>query len=86
LLRSGREGSKILVDAAQGAVIVQSGVIKDLERRISAQEDEIAELRSHMAEINQMRSQIRELESDRETLRKENEQLRARVASLEMGT
>jgi chromosome segregation ATPase len=46
LLRLGAERSNIVVTAAQGAVIVQSGVIDDLQ-------DQLADLRAGLAEVRQ---------------------------------
>ena len=84
LLRSGKEGSRILVDAAQGAVVVQSGVITTLREDLQSAHAEIAELRAHMAEISDLRGQIRDLSRENETLKSENEQLRERVRKLEL--
>jgi cell division protein FtsB len=83
LIRSGREGSKILVDAAQGAVIVQTGVIDNLRKDLTDARAEIAELRSHVTELNHMREQIRGLEHDNEVIKAENVQLKERVRQLE---
>lgn len=83
LLRSGKEGSRILVDAAQGAVVVQSGVITTLREDLQSAHAEIAELRAHMAEISGLRGKISGLEQENEQLRGENEQLRERVRRLE---
>lgn len=84
LLRSGKEGSRILVDAAQGAVVVQTGVITTLREDLQSAHAEIAELRAHMAELSDLRSQIRDLERENETLKAENEQLHERVRRLEL--
>jgi outer membrane murein-binding lipoprotein Lpp len=69
LMKARPEGSKIVVDAAQGAVIVQSGVISDLRHQLQDTQDQLSEMRHHFAE--------------QEKLRTENDALRARVASLE---
>lgn len=79
LLRSGREGSRIVVDAAQGAVIVQSGVITDLRGQIDG-------LRVQLTEITTLRGRVRELEHENELLRTENTALSARVRELERRT
>lgn len=79
LLRSRADGSRIVVDAAQGAVIVQSGVIGDLR-------GQIAELRAQLAEISTLRGRVRELEHDNELLRADNARLTAQVRELERRT
>jgi len=76
LFRARPEGSKILVDAAQGAVIVQSGVIDSLRADLNAARAEIRELRSHMTEMSVLREQVRGLEA-------ENGNLRSRISHLE---
>lgn len=82
-LRLRKEGPKIIVEAAQGAVVVQSGVIATLERQIS-------ELTGQLVEARKMEPKIRRLEQNEELLRAENERLknalialRGRVAELE---
>lgn len=79
LVLSGRQGSRIVVDAAQGAVVVQSGVITDLRAQI-------AELRAQLAEISTLRGQVRELEHENELLRAQNARMSARVQELERRT
>lgn len=81
--RARPEGSKILVDAAQGAVIVQTGVIESLRAELAAARGEIAELRGNMHELNLMRNRIRELEQDNEILSAENTVLKSRQNLLE---
>lgn len=82
-LRLRKEGPKIIVEAAQGAVVVQSGVIATLEKQIS-------DLTGQLVEARKMESKIRQLEHNEELLRVENERLknalialRERVAELE---
>ena len=89
LIRSRGEGSKILVDAAQGAVVVQSGVIDSLQEEIDRlkqlhadQQAEISELRSHLAEVNSLRSRVRDLEQKNELLEAENTRLRSELNHL----
>lgn len=96
LLKARPEGSKILVDAAQGAVIVQSSVMNDLreeiarlvsqnekhQSQIEKQEAEITELRSHMAEMNNLRGLVRDLEHQNEILIAENTTQASQIAEL----
>lgn len=88
-LRNRKEGPKILVDAAQGAVVVQSGVIDSLrvelsrlQKQANEQQAEIAELRNHLAEVNSLRARVRELEQDNEVLKAENTKLRSEIKNL----
>lgn len=85
--------SKILVDAAQGAVVVQSSVIKDLRAELAEQREksdqenaelrsEVAELRTHLAELNSLRTRVRDLETQNETLKAENVVLQSQVRAL----
>src|SRR6266700_1104570 len=79
LRNAGREGSKIIVDAAQGAVIVQSGVIKDLNDQLKDQREQIRELRSHITEITELRAKVGLLENSNRRLQKEKNALEQRV-------
>lgn len=87
------QNSKILVDAAQGAVVVQSSVIKDLkaelaDQRTKAEQEnaelraEVAELRTHLAELNSLRTRVRDLETQNESLKAENLVLQSQVRAL----
>lgn len=82
LVRTRSEAPKILVDAAQGAVVVQSGVIESLREDLNAARAEITELRSHMSELNSLRGRVRELEHRNEILEAENTALQAEVKHL----
>lgn len=84
------EPTKIIVDAAQGAVVVQSGVLADLRHELSDTQErletasaEITQLRSQMAEITQLRAQVRVLEDSNRSLKADNDRLRSRVKHLE---
>lgn len=81
-LKNRSEAPKILVDAAQGAVVVQSSVITSLREDLNSARAEISELRSHMAELNSLRSRVRELEHDNEILKAENSSLASEVEAL----
>jgi cell shape-determining protein MreC len=89
ILRNRSEGPKILVDAAQGAVVVQGSVIEDLREQLAAykvemeaQKAEIAELRTHMAELNSLRTKVRDLEQKNDELRSENTFLSSQIRAL----
>lgn len=61
LLRSRPERARIIVDAAEGAVVVQTGVLANLREELRAAHAEIAELRG---ENEQLRGRVRRLEHD----------------------
>ncbi|HEY2455583.1 MAG TPA: hypothetical protein VGI71_23810 [Scandinavium sp.] len=83
LIRARPEGSKIVVDAAQGAVIVQSGVITDLRHQLRDAQDQIDELRGHISEMSLLRVENDRLRSRVTDLEHDNEWLRERISSLE---
>jgi len=70
------EGPKILIEAAQGAVIVQSGVIEDLR-------DQILDLRAQLQESLRLQRRVRQLEQSEEHLKAENISLKAQVSDLQ---
>jgi 23S rRNA G2069 N7-methylase RlmK/C1962 C5-methylase RlmI len=86
LVRSGPEGSRIVIDAAQGAVVVQAKVLKSMEDQLARALAEIAELRSHVTEVNELRGKVRGLQHDNEVLSAQNAALSARVQELERRT
>lgn len=81
--RARPEGSKILVDAAQGAVIVQTSVITELRRELEQRGTEMDDLAQRVAGLASMQARIRELEHDNEILTAENTVLRSRQSMLE---
>lgn len=83
LLKVGPERRNLMVDSAQGAVIVQDSVLARLEsenRRFVARLD-AAE--AELAKMDSLLARMRTLESENGSLRAENSQLRERVAHLE---
>jgi len=75
-LRLRKEGPKIIVEAAQGAVVVQSGVIDDLREQIDS-------LRTRLSEADALQRRVRELERREEELTVENTRLRSQVSNLQ---
>lgn len=73
LLKTGSEGSKIVVDAAQGAVVVQAGVMNTLNAHLAEAQREIAEMRLENAALR----------ASQDRLERENAALARRVAELE---
>lgn len=77
------EAGKITVDAAAGAVIVQSGVIKDLRDENDRLQGRISALEAEMTRFSEIHVRITHLEEENRRLHRENEQLRKRIAHLE---
>lgn len=74
-MRLRKEGPKIVVEAAEGAVVVQSSVIKDLRTQID-------DLRKELNESKKIQTRVRELEQNEELYKAENARLKAEVADL----
>lgn len=83
LIKTRSEAPKILVDAAQGAVVVQSGVIESLRDDLKAARAEITELRTHMTELNTLRNKVRNLEDKNRVLEAENVQMSQEIKDLQ---
>ena len=83
LIKSRPEGSKILVDAAGGVVVLQTGVITDLrnqleEARSRSDRQDLA-LKEAQGQIEELRKHVTEMSS----LRVENDRLKVRVTEQE---
>jgi tetrahydromethanopterin S-methyltransferase subunit G len=94
ILKAPKENARIIVDAAQGAVVVQSGVLQDVQRRLDDVEDRArqaeeramyAERRAQEAETRLQMEISRALaaEQERDRLRRRVESLERKVAELE---
>jgi hypothetical protein len=79
LFRSRGEGPKLLVDAAQGAVVVQTAVMQSLRTELGEARTEIAQLRADLAAANRADRDMRELQHDQEMTRAANTRLEGRV-------
>ena len=78
LFKVGPQRKHIVVDAAQGAVVVQSGVLKDLK-------DEIARLQAQVANLEMEKTATEEqLEAENESLEKRQRESEATVERLRM--
>jgi FtsZ-binding cell division protein ZapB len=77
------ESPRIIVEAAQGAVIVQSGVIDDLQDGLERARSEVRDLRAELAEALKLQRRVRELEHREEELKAENTRLKAQVRDLQ---
>jgi tetrahydromethanopterin S-methyltransferase subunit G len=94
IIKAPKENARIIVDAAQGAVVVQSGVLQDVQRRLDDVEERArqaeqramyAEQRAQEAETRLQREISRALaaEQERDRLRHRVESLERKVAELE---
>lgn len=88
------EAGQIAVTAAQGAVIVQTGVIDDLQEELSRQKDKVAALERDLIQMHiennrqlerfsEMERHLASVEVERDRLRRERDDLRHRVTILE---
>jgi uncharacterized coiled-coil protein SlyX len=77
LIRAKPEGSKILIDAAAGVVVVQTGVISDLRSQLTETQEQLEEAQK---QINKLRTDHLEMN----ILRHENSQLNTRIAEQEL--
>ncbi len=83
LLKVRPEASKISVDAAQGAVIVQTGVIDSLREENTRLANRLSEVERTSADVNALMARVQQLEDERTQLQRENARLMARVKHLE---
>lgn len=71
---------KVVIETAQGAVIVQTGVMEELRKELTRLQSEIAELRDERdAEVTRLRAEVAALRAGRDA---EVAELRAEVARL----
>jgi len=84
LFKMGPEREKIIVDAAHGAVIVQSGVIDDLQEQLQDARERISDLTRELHETARgLKDELDVVRRERDELREENRKLRLRVDELE---
>jgi predicted nuclease with TOPRIM domain len=97
LLKLRPEAGQITVTAAEGVVMMQSGVLERMEGEAQRYRDRLDALEAEMRTVDQLRQRISELEreseergrriadleSERVSLKADNARLLARVASLE---
>jgi TolA-binding protein len=83
LLKTGREGSKIVVDAAAGAVVIQSGVMTDLRKQLDDAQAQITAMRGQLTDLTSFREENRQLRGRQAQLEQENTALSLRVTELE---
>lgn len=75
--------NRVTVSAAEGAVIVQTGVIESLSEENKRLHKRISDLEETMRSLTEMRTRIAALETENRVLLVENEGLRERVQLLE---
>lgn len=78
-----KESPNIVVQAAQGAVIVQTDVLKTLQEELEYAKSEIASLRAELRSASHLQRRVRELEQREEELGAQNTRLRSQVADLQ---
>ena len=83
LIKVRQGGPNVIVSAAQGAVIVQAGVIDDLQDQLADAREQIKELRGHIADLSELRKENRRLRARQAVLESENAALERRVRELE---
>ena len=76
LLKWKPEATSVLVDAAEGAVIVQSGVIEDLNRQLVALRQQVTALQD---EVHSLSDRLSAAVNERDRLRFERDVLKARL-------
>lgn len=83
LLKLRPEAGQITVVAAQGAVVVQQGVIETLRDEIRRHMHRIEALEAEARTTQELQERVRHLEEELNVKTRENVQLRERVANLE---
>lgn len=83
LIKAKPEGSKILVDAAAGVVVVQTGVITDLREQLEEARNRSDRLSDQLEEAQVQINELRQHVSEMSSLRLENDRLKARVTEQE---
>lgn len=77
------EAGQIAVNASQGALIVQTGVIDTLREENHQLRERLEDLESKVAMLGSLQDRVATLEAERTRLRMENTTLRNRVKHLE---
>ena len=77
------EAGQIAVTASEGALVVQSGVIKDLRDENAHLRTRLEDIESKVALLGSLRERVDALEEKNKQLRADNEKLRKRIYSLE---
>lgn len=83
LLKIRPEAGQFAVEASEGALIVQTGVIKTLREENKRLADRLTELERHVGDVGLLQIRMERLEAERDQLRQENQKLRDRVKHLE---
>lgn len=81
------ERDSIVVTAAQGALLIQSGVVDELQEQLKEMRAELNRSRStideHQREVTILRREVDQLRSERDGLLRERAELRVRIGELE---
>lgn len=78
------EKESIIVTAAQGALVVQAGVLDDLREELARAHEQIAILQRQIGQVtDELHAEIDRVRRERDTLYLENYKLKERVQQLE---
>jgi hypothetical protein len=83
LLKVRPEAGQVAVEASEGALIVQTGVITTLREENKRLSDRLEELERQVGDVGLLVVRLERLENERNQLRNENVKLRERVKHLE---
>lgn len=78
------ERESIIITAAQGALVIQAGVLEKLQEELERAHEQIAELRTEVEAVNdELHAEVDQLRGERDALLEENSDLREKVTQLE---
>jgi FtsZ-binding cell division protein ZapB len=83
LLKLRPEAGQFTVNASEGVVMMQAGLLDRMRAELARAQTEIDELRMHMTQVFSLQQKVRTLEQEREVLVSDNTRLKARVSHLE---
>jgi outer membrane murein-binding lipoprotein Lpp len=83
LIRAKPETNKLIIDAAQGAVLIQTGVLDEMKAQNAELKTQITELKAQVQELTQIQKQITYLEGINHAIVKENDILKTRIDQLD---
>lgn len=83
--KTGSEKTGLLVDAAQDVVIIQKGLLADLQSRLDKAEQVIDAMRFVQSEVEHLRLEVDRVHKENAALKAENTRLKKRLKALEDG-
>lgn len=81
--KTGSEKTGLLVDAAQDVVIIQKGLMADLQTRLDRAEDTINKMRFLQSEVEALRLELQRVTTENEALKRQLTAARKRIKHLE---